>query len=122
MPPQVAALACFGLIVWLFARDSRRRPGVSKAIYVPLLWPVVDGTHHRSMYPFSPPLGLGSGEVNAGGPAEGSPFDTMLFLGSILFGAIVPARRRVNFQEIFRTNRAVGIYFLYLGMSVLWAD
>jgi O-antigen ligase len=122
MPPQVAALLCFGFIAWLFARDARRRSGVSSAIYIPLLWAFVVGTRPLSMYPFSPSLGLGSGEINAGGSAEGSPFDTLLFMGSILFGAIVVLRRRLNFQEIFRTNRALGIYFVYLGISVLWAD
>jgi O-antigen ligase len=74
------------------------------------------------MYPFSSSLGLGSGEIHASGSAEGSPFDTMLFMGSILLGAIVISRRRLNFREIFRTNRALGIYFVYLGLSVLWAD
>jgi O-antigen ligase len=45
-----------------------------------------------------------------------------VFLGLIVAGAIVLVRRRVGGPALFRRNRWLFIFFIYLGLSVLWSD
>ena len=122
MPPQVAFGVCGALILWLFAKDSRRRPGVSKAIYIPLVWAFIVGSRPLSTWPFMAAVGFGSSGVSADKVVEGSPLDSLIFLTLIISGAVIIKKRSVTFAELFKNNRALCCYFIYLGLSVLWAD
>jgi O-antigen ligase len=53
---------------------------------------------------------------------DGSPLDSLIFLGLIVAAATVLSRRRLDWGGLFRSNRLLIIFFIYLGISVLWSD
>ena len=63
---------------------------------------------------------MGAGETLR--TADGSPLDSMVFLVLIIAGAAVLSRRRINWGALFRHNRLLFIFFVYLGIRRLWSD
>jgi O-antigen ligase len=53
---------------------------------------------------------------------DGSPLDSSIFLVLIVAGATVLCRRQVDWRMLFRRNHWLFIFFIYLGISVLWSD
>jgi exopolysaccharide production protein ExoQ len=102
--------------VRLFYRDYQRREPISNALWLPLLW-----TFIISSRPISVWFGYGAGDA-AADPLEGSPADSFFFQLLILAGIVVLVRRRIDWSGLFRNNRWLVIFFLYLGVSVLWSD
>ena len=50
------------------------------------------------------------------------PVDRTIFLGLIVCGLMVIVQRRTSWSDIFRENKWIWIFYLYLGASVLWSD
>jgi exopolysaccharide production protein ExoQ len=115
MPPQVALLLYLCLIVWLFWRYPERKAGVSRALWIPLVWLFI-----VSSRPFS--LWVGSGGTGSTSDSDGSPLDSVVFLALIIAGAVVLSKRSLNWTALFRQNRWLLIFFIYLGLSTLWSD
>jgi O-antigen ligase len=101
------------LILWLFINDSKRRRGISSALWIPLVWLSIIGSRFVSIW-----LGIRS----ASAESEGSPLDATIFLLLIIAGVIVLFRRQLDWNGVIRNNKWVTAYFLYVGISVLWAD
>jgi exopolysaccharide production protein ExoQ len=99
-------------IFWLFVSDSKRRRGISSALWIPLLWLSIIGSRFISAW-----LGSRSEDV-----LEGSPLDRMFFLVLIVGAIVVLSRRRIEWGEVIRQNKWLFAYLLYLGLSVLWSD
>lgn len=116
MPPQTATFACVLFILWLLFRDAKQHK-VSHALWIPLAWAVIVGSRPISYW-----LDYGHSFGGGGGYIEDSPFDRMLFLGLLVAGAAVLARRGFNWTRFFRENRWLCVYFLYLFLSTTWAD
>jgi exopolysaccharide production protein ExoQ len=107
------AFAVFaGFIFWLFVTDSKRRRGISTALWIPLLWLSVIGSRFISTW-----LGSRSEDV-----LEGSPLDRMFFLVMIVCAFTVLFRRQIAWGEIIRNNKWLFAYLCYLGISSLWSD
>jgi O-antigen ligase len=53
---------------------------------------------------------------------DGSPLDSLVFLALIVAGATVLSRRRLDWGGLLRSNRWLIIFFIYLGISVLWSE
>jgi O-antigen ligase len=117
MSPSNALLLCLGFIAWLFYRNSERRAGVSFALWIPLAWLFIVSSRPISLW-----IGIGSTEYTAEQLLDGSPLDSLVFLGLIVAGAIVLVRRRVNWAMLFRRNRWLFIFFIYLGLSAFWSE
>jgi exopolysaccharide production protein ExoQ len=117
MPPNCALVLCLGFIAWLFYRNSERRAGVSLALWIPLAWLFIVSSRPLSLW-----IGIGRTEYTSEQLLDGSPLDSVVFLGLIVAGAIVLVRRRVNWAMLFRRNRWLFVFFVYLGLSALWSD
>ena len=117
MPPQVARLIVFAFIAFLFVCDRKRKHGCSNALWIPLFWVVVLGSR-----PFSTWFGGGINMETTDDYVEGSPMARLIFLGLIAVGYVVLAKRHTNLGAIFRTNRWLLVFFLYLGISSVWSD
>ena len=117
MPRQLAILVCFAFVLWLFARERKGRPPVSAALWLPMTWMAILGSRPISLW-----FGLGRELETTEDYLEGSPVDRAIFLILILAAGVALVRRRVNWRAVFIANRWVIIYFLYLGLSVLWSD
>ncbi|MFO1478372.1 MAG: O-antigen ligase family protein [Verrucomicrobiota bacterium] len=123
MPPQVAFALLAALITWLIVRDERTQEGVSRAIWIPSLWLFILGSRPLSTWPLAASFGISAFQVqSADDYLEGSPFDRMVFLGLIVLGVWVLRKRRVRISEIFRDNRWLCVFFIYLGISTLWSE
>ena len=117
MPPQLALFIGFLFILWLWVRDRKWRPMTSVALWVPLLWILVIGSRPVSLW-----LGGGATTDNVEDYLEGSPLDRNVFLLLIVAGLVVLLRRRVDWGGVFARNRWLFAFFLYCGISVMWAD
>lgn len=115
MPPPVALGLFVAFILWLFVRDARRPNSISAALWLPLTWAFVIGSRPVSLW-------FGIGSTGADGHFEDSLLDKGLFFFLIVAGAFVLIRRRAVCLNSIRRNKWLFLYFLYLGMSVLWAD
>ena len=117
MPPINALLLCLGFIAWLFYRNSERRAGVSLALWIPLAWLFIVSSRPVSLW-----IGIGRTEYTSEQLLDGSPLDSVVFLALIVAGAIVLVRRRLNWAALFRRNRWLFVFFIYLGLSVVWSE
>jgi O-antigen ligase len=113
MPPLLALLLCLGFIAWLFYRERRER--VSSAMWIPSVWLFILASRPISVwFGFAPP--------SDSDPLEGSEFDRIFFLTLIMAGSTVLLRRHLNWTVVFRNNRWLFVFFLYLCLSSLWSD
>src|SRR5688572_10824060 len=116
MPPIVALCFCVLFVFWLFARDLRNRQEVSSALWIPLCWALIISSRPLSLW-----LGSG-GDLESTGYVQDKLIDKALFVFLIAAGLYVLLRRRANWRSIVRLNKWVFVYFLYLGISVLWSN
>jgi exopolysaccharide production protein ExoQ len=115
MAPRLALLAGYICIFWLIARDVKRRPGLSKALWIPLLWVVILGSRPVSLW------SGGAGEAIAN-VEDGSPLDRLVFQLLMAAGIVVLFKRRIGLSRVISENKWLCLYFLYLGISALWSD
>src|SRR2546427_9774807 len=117
MPRNLALITCLAFILWLLARYQKRQKGVSTAVWIPVLWALMLGSRPVSIW-----LGIGKQLNTLDDYLEGSPFDRLVFLVLITAGFLILSKRRANWQSIILNNRWLFLYFLYLGISVVWSD
>jgi exopolysaccharide production protein ExoQ len=116
MSPRLALALTLLLIGYLLRRDSREEPRVSRAVWIPIIWLMINGSRQVSQW-------LGSGPtLSTQALEEGSPIDQAVYGALICAGVCVLASRRVRVGEIVRNNLPVVLFLLYEGLSVLWSD
>jgi exopolysaccharide production protein ExoQ len=116
MPPPLALALTLLFIGYLLRRDSREEPRVSSAVWIPIIWLMINGSRQVSQW-----WGTGS-TFSAGTLTDGSPIDKGVY-GVLMVAALcVLARRRVRVGEIAKNNLAIVLFLLYEGLSVLWSD
>ena len=117
MPPILALSLTIGFIVWLFRRDFREKPNVTRALWIPLLWMLIISSRFLSQW-------LDIFGIHVGGVSleEGSPVDALVFAGLIVAGLIVLKNRKVRLTEVVRHNRWLTIFLLYCLLSIIWSD
>jgi exopolysaccharide production protein ExoQ len=116
MPPPVALTLTLGLIAYLLWRDAKELPRVSKAIWIPILWLMINGSRQVGQW-FDAGTALTAQRLE-----EGTPIDKAVYASLILAGLWVLARRRVNVGQVLRSNPWIIVFILYEGMSVMWSD
>jgi exopolysaccharide production protein ExoQ len=115
---RTALFALLGFIVWLFARDIRRRRDLSPALWFVLAWVVIIGSRAVSTW-----LDVGR-EVggSAGAYDEGNPFERNIYFVLLAAGLTTLVRRGVRLPELIKQNKWLAIFFGYWLLSTLWAD
>lgn len=108
-------MAGYICIFWLIARDVKRRPGLSKALWIPLLWVVILGSRPVSLWSGSPAEAIANVE-------DGSPVDRLVFQLLMVAGIVVLVKRRIELRRVISENKWLSVYFIYLGVSALWSD
>jgi exopolysaccharide production protein ExoQ len=117
MPPIVALLITFGLIVFLFRRDPRVKAEVSGAIWIPLLWTLIISSRMVSQW-----LMGADGNLSVGTLEDGSPLDRNVFLALILAAFAILIKRRVKISTVAGNNPWMFFYLVFCGLSVAWSD
>ncbi|MDR2017834.1 MAG: O-antigen ligase family protein [Syntrophobacterales bacterium] len=97
--------------------DYKKEGNPSNALWIPLLWMFLAGSRYVSSW-----FNLRSQMSLADAYTEGSPIDAACFLTLIVAAAVVLSRRRVDWRNMMIQNKWIWLYFLYCGVSVVWAD
>src|ERR1700739_199035 len=116
MSPGIAAVACGIGILSLFALDLDPDSRSSRALWLPALWLLIEGSRPVSLWLQMTPPSSGSTYL------EGSPLDRTVFLCLSVAGLIVLVARSHEVGTLLRANRAILLFFLYCGVSALWSD
>lgn len=117
MPSQIALIICILIIFYLFWEDRKGTVGVSKAIWLPIIWMLLGGSRYVSQW-----LNLSSTEFSADSILKGSPVDRFVFTVLIIGGVVVLIRRRLNWKKIFIQNSWIWLFFIFGVISFFWSD
>ena len=117
MPPQLALLLYFILVLCLFIMDSKRNSEVSLAIWIPLIWVLIISSRMVSLW-----LDVGSGSGLPDDYLEGSPIDRNIFTSLFIIAAVILFQRKISWSQLITNNVWIFIYLLYCGISVIWSD
>jgi O-antigen ligase len=116
MPPPLALALTLLFIGYLLRRESREEPRVSIAVWIPILWLMINGSRQVSQWLRSGPT------LEIQRLEEGSPIDQAVYGTLIVAGVCILASRRLQFREIINNNLWIVVFLLYEGLSVLWSD
>src|SRR6185295_44071 len=116
MNPYLALALCFCFVLALFVLDLQWRRAISVGALIPLMWAMIQGS--RPITTWFSPSGINSLEA----VYEGSPVDRAVYLLLIAAGVVVLLARRFNWLEFAAANKWIIVFFVYLGLSLLWSD
>ena len=114
MPPFLATILTYGFIGYLFRRELRQTPTVSRAIWLPVTWMLIIGSRFVSEW-----LDIWGFHFAGGALEEGSPLDSLVFLFLIIAGVSVVSRRGARLSEIVRNNKLLALFFAYGFIAIL---
>jgi len=117
MPPVLALVLTIVFILFLFWRDTRQKPRMSRALLLPLIWYFITGS--RLISQWMSVIGLRVGETSV---EDGSPIDSVVLLALILSGLYVLSKRHVQLSEFRRQNGWLMVFLVYCLISVVWSD
>src|SRR6266480_514921 len=100
LPPRLALFLTLAFIGFLFRRDIRERPNVSGALWLPLLWLVLDCSRSFTAWLHIFGLPVSGGASNE----EGSPVDASFYYAIATAGLFVLIKRQVSLSKLLRRN------------------
>src|SRR6266571_9331756 len=116
MPPSLAALLWFVLLLLLFRYDPAMDLQASGALWVPVIWLFIAGSRLPSQW-----LGVQSlSEATAF--EEGNAIDRTIWLVLIALAIGILLSRSFQWGNFFACNVALMAYLFFALMSVLWSD
>lgn len=118
MPRQLAILVFTVFVIWLWRQDAKTRPQFSKALWIPLIWVLILGSHPIGWW-LTFFFGIGS---TGGSNLEGSPINSAFYSLLIFASIVVVARRGVSWGKVIRNNLGLSLFFAYLAVTILWSD
>jgi exopolysaccharide production protein ExoQ len=117
MSPQTATLICALGVCGLFALDRDRQAKFSKAVWIPVIWLLINGSRQVTVW-----LQIAPKTDSLAAHEEGSPIDATIFGLLIAAGIIVLLGRRQKTWQLLRANKPVLFFFLYCAASAFWSD
>jgi exopolysaccharide production protein ExoQ len=118
LPPQVMLLVTLAGIGWLFRRDFREKPDVSRALWIPIIWLFIIAS--RPVSTWMDILGLPA--VGGASVEEGSPVDAMVFFVLMVSGLYVLSKRRTSLSAFIQDNVWLTVFILYCFLAIFWSD
>ncbi|KAA6457875.1 O-antigen ligase family protein [Acidobacteria bacterium AB60] len=101
--------------LFYFAREKGQT--TSKALWIPLLWILIISSRPVSMW-----LHVNREITLEDRYTEGSPLDATYYAVLLIAGLLVLNRRWARVKPFLQANLPVLLFFLYCGLSVMWAD
>lgn len=117
MNPVTASIICAIGIAGLFYLDRGDRSRVSNSLWIPTAWLFFCMSRSLSRWLGAPPS-IGDADAYL----DGSPTDRALFILLEFLAMIVVVGRWRRVSPILRRNWAIGLFFLYAGISISWSD
>jgi O-antigen ligase len=111
-----AAIACFGLVGYLFWQELRR-PDRDRISWLPFVWMFIAGSRFASRW-----LSLGTTLDVVGSYDEGNSFDRTVFLMLIAWGTVVLAKRNIQWGRLIASNKWLVAYLAFCFVSMAWTD
>src|SRR5262245_18837055 len=125
MTSYIALLVCVAGIMTGFVLEKRgRRDRVTAVAWLPWFWMTICATRSLAQW-----LGVGQYKrmfvddtefISAG--LNGSPVDRNVLSVVIVLGVIILIKRRGAIARLLQDNKAILLFVLYLGLTVLWSD
>ncbi|MFZ3202051.1 MAG: O-antigen ligase family protein [Candidatus Acidiferrales bacterium] len=117
MPPTLALVLWFVLLVALLYFDPAKDEKTSLALWVPMTWMFFNESRLPSQW-LSGPIGAwGTGTVD-----DGNPMDRVVFFGLILIAILILIFRSVRWSDFVVRNFALVAYLAFALISVSWSD
>lgn len=120
VPSSVVTLIFFIGIAGLFWLDRDPDLHTSKALWLPLIWVLINGSRPVSMW-----LGLSAhvsgAEAYSDVYLEGSPIDRFVFLALVIAGLAVLFSRAYQVKPLLRENWPILLFFAYALSSMAWS-
>jgi exopolysaccharide production protein ExoQ len=113
----IVALGTAGL--FFLDRDSTDRP--SKALWLPVIWLLINGSRPLSVW-FDMSSSGALGVESAGSLPSTSLLDQLVASVLMVLGVVIVARRGREVGFLLKASWPITIYFLYCFTSVLWSD
>ena len=117
LPRQIAMVATVAFIFFLFWRDIREKPNVTRALWIPTLWMLLIASRPPTAW-----LRIAGIPIVGGSFEEGNPLDATVYLSLTLAGLYVLNQRRVSLSEFVRNNQWLTIFFVYCFLAIFWSD
>ncbi|MDR3414343.1 MAG: hypothetical protein P4L87_25845, partial [Formivibrio sp.] len=108
---------CIASMIGLFVLDRDRGVLYSKALWIPTVWMLINGSRAVSTW-----LHMGPDVSLAQQYSDGSPLDAAIYGGLILAGALVLNYRSSRVKSLLRANLPLLLFFAYCALSVTWSD
>ena len=109
-----ALLVTILFILWLLRRDVRRRPGLSRALWVPTFFLLILGSRPLPMW-------LAGGGYN-GPRSSNNPIDQLFYAGVYGFGLVVASKRGMNWGKVLVGNWPLLLLYVYFICGASWSD
>jgi len=116
MPPSLALIVWFIILLCLFAFDPAKDRRGSPALWLPLIWLVFVASRSPSQW-----LSLTTATI-ATTLEEGSPLDHIVYFALICLALRVLVARHVSWRDVFARNSALLLFALLGLLSILWSD
>ncbi len=118
MQSHIALILCFLFTLYLFKIDINRKPDVSGALWIPLIWLLIISSRMISQW-----IGYGGAAMSSVEDyAEGNPIDRPIFTALMIIGLVILLRRKISLSDTIKKNAWIFIYFAFWGISIAWSD
>ena len=118
MPPSIAALAWFVLLIALLRFDPARDRKASLVLWLPVIWLFFAASRLPSQW-----LDLAGGvTISAQAQEEGNSTDRFVYTGLIVLSVAVLASRSFRWSGFLRANPALTAFLGYCLVSFIWSD
>jgi exopolysaccharide production protein ExoQ len=115
MSPQLATIIYLAGIIAIFVLDRDKSVRTSRALWIPVMWLMINGSRPVSLW-------LQSGPTVGDQYADGSPLDAAIFGALSLGGLAVLVSRWKEVEKFTRGNTAILLFLAYCALSTLWSD
>lgn len=114
---QIATVVYAVGILGLFALDRDRNVRTSKALWLPVVWLLINGSRPVSLW-----LQMGTRIDSPDKSVDGSPLDAFIFGILLMAAIIVLVGRRQQVGAFLQANWPILLFFAYCAFSTLWSD
>ena len=115
MSPILAAVLYVAFIIWLIRVDSRDRPPLEPALWVPFIWLLILGSRPLSFW-------LTGSYSASTGAEEGSFIDRNFYLVLTMICIVILQRAGTDWGKILTNNPILVLFYLYLLVSCFWSE
>ncbi len=117
MPPAIAAMVFVIGILGLFNLNGDKSVHTSKALWIPVIWLMINCSRPVSIWLQSKPLISSPDQY-----LDGSPLDALVWAILVAAGVIVLVARGGRVGRVLLTNTPILLFFAYCAISVTWSE